>query len=437
MTLTNFNRSSYYLFILISLTTTGCSQQSAQHLAVDETEQTVLEIASHGGGKPLAVQHEPENSQQPIISQKTVVRQTSHDEENSKSEYFSEESAATSSAIAKTAVERYTHSLWTRMFSMYALPEVDHPRVTQELENFLKHPKSLITLQRRAQPYLYLIVDELESKQLPGELALLPMIESAFRVHAHSQAEAAGLWQFTPATAVTFGLKQNWWYDGRRDVFASTEAATSYLKKLHKKFNGDWLLALASYNVGARNVQKAINKNLELALDTSFWSLDLPEETKAYVPKLLAIAKLFAHAEKYNLPLQHIPNEPFFKAVNIDSQLDLSKAAELAGMPLDEFFNLNPAFNHAITAPEGSYRLLVKADNAASFKRKLAKLPKNELIKWEEHKIKKGEDLNAIAKLHDISVEAIIEINQLKEEKLAVGSVLKIPPKSVKPFVKA
>lgn len=437
MTLTNFNRSSYYLFILISLTIVGCSQQPTNHPALDQVNPT--EMLSNGGGKPLTPQQEQEleNSQQPIVSQKTVGRQTNSNEENSKSEYFTEESAATSSAIAKTAVARYTHSLWTRMFSMYALPEVDHPRVTQELENFLKHPKSLITLQRRAQPYLYLIVDELESKQLPGELALLPMIESAFRVHARSQAEAAGLWQFTPATAVTFGLKQNWWYDGRRDVFASTEAATSYLKKLHKKFNGDWLLALASYNVGARNVQKAINKNTELALDTSFWSLDLPEETKAYVPKLLAIAKLFAHAEEYNLPLQHIPNEPFFKAVNIDSQLDLSKAAELAGMPLDEFFNLNPAFNHAITAPEGSYRLLVKADNAASFKRKLAKLSKNELIKWEEHKIKKGEDLNTISKLHEISVEAIIEINQLKEEKLAVGTVLKIPPKSVKPFVKA
>jgi membrane-bound lytic murein transglycosylase D len=323
------------------------------------------------------------------------------------------------------------------MFSMYALPDVDHPRVTQEVENFLKHPKSLASLQHRAQPYLYMIIEELDSKQLPGELALLPMIESAFQVQAKSPAEAVGLWQFTPATAVTFGLKQNWWYDGRRDIFASTEAATSYLKKLHKKFHGDWLLALASYNVGARNVQKAINKNTELALDTSFWSLDLPEETKAYVPKLLAIAKIFAHAEDYNLPLEQIPNEPFLKAVNIDSQLDLSTAAELAGMPLDEFFHLNPAFNHAVTAPEGSYKLLVKAKNAASFKRKLAKLPKSEHIKWEEHKIIEGEDLNTIATLYDIPVEAIIEINQLKEEKLAVGSVLKLPPKSIKAFIKA
>ena len=437
MTFTNFNRSSYYLFILISLTTAGCSQQSVNHLAVGQPATSEMVSADELIAQESTISQSQElaSSQQPIISQKAVPRQTHADTEYQIQEQLTEET--TSSAIAKTAVERYTRSLWTRMFSMYALPQVDHPRVAQELENFLRHPKSLVALQRRAQPYLYLIVDELDSKKLPGELALLPMIESAFRVHARSQAQAVGLWQFTPATAVTFGLKQNWWYDGRRDVFASTEAATSYLKKLHKKFNGDWLLALASYNVGARNVQKAINKNTELALDTSFWSLDLPEETKAYVPKLLALAKIFAHSEDYNLPLQHIPNEPFFKAVNIDSQLDLSKAAELAGMPLDEFFNLNPAFNHAMTAPEGSYRLLVTAKNAATFKRKLASLPKSEHIKWEEHKIKKGEDLNAIAKLYDISVEALIEINQLKQEKPAVGSVLKLPPKSVKLFVKA
>jgi membrane-bound lytic murein transglycosylase D len=445
MTLTNFNRSSYYLFILISLTTTGCSEQSTSHLAIDQAvtpEPIATELQSvvpqeTAFSEYTMTPQESLVSQYPAVSQKTVRRQTKHEEANREIPQNSNESTATSTAIASTAVARHSHSLWTRMFSMYALPEIDHPRVTQELQNFLRHPKSLVALQRRAEPYLYLILEELEAKKLPGELALLPMIESAFRVNAHSQAEAAGLWQFTPATAVTFGLKQNWWYDGRRDVSASTEAATSYLKKLHKRFDGNWLLALASYNVGAGNVQKAIRKNTELALETNFWSLDLPEETKAYVPKLLAIAKIFAHAEEYNLPLQHIPNQPFFKAVNISSQLDLSTAAELAGMPLDEFFNLNPAFNHAITAPEGSYRILVKAKNAMTFKRKLAKLPKSEHVKWGEHTIKEGEDLNSIAKLHDIPVETIVEINQLKDQKLVVGSVLRLPPsKSLKTLVK-
>jgi membrane-bound lytic murein transglycosylase D len=416
MKLTNFNRSSCYLFTLILLTATGCSTQSVDRLAINE--EATAELA------------QSETNQEP-------TEKENNDSTKSETEQVSEESA-TANAIAATAVARYTKTLWGRMFSMYALPELEHPLITQELQNFLKHPKTLLALQRRAAPYLHLILDELEAKQMPGELALLPMIESSFRPLAHSPAEAVGLWQFTPATAVTFGLKQNWWYDGRRDVFASTEAATKYLKKLHKKFSGDWLLALASYNVGPKRVEREVRKNAERALDTSFWSLNLPQETRTYVPKLLAIAKIFAHAERYNLPLQPIPNRPSFKAVNISSQLDLSKAAELAGMSHDEFFNLNPAFNHAITAPEGSYRLLVKAENAFAFKRKLAKMSKTELVKWDEHKIKAGDDLESIARLHGISVEALIEINQLRDDfKLVIGNVLRLPPKSLKPFIKA
>lgn len=420
MILANFNRSSCYLFILIFLMTTGCTEKSASHLAIHQTEGSEFQ--------PSVLPETAETQASQSFTPKTVLRQTSSENEDLETAENDEESVATSTAIATTAIARHTESLWARMFSMYALPDVDHPRVAQELQNFLKHPKSLLALQRRAEPYLYHIIDELESKQMPGELALLPMIESAFRVNARSQAQASGLWQFTPATAVTFGLKKNWWYDGRRDVTASTAAATRYLKKLHKKFGGDWLLALASYNVGAGNVQKAIRKNTELGKDTSFWSLDLPRETKAYVPKLLAIAKIFSHSEQYNLPLQAIPNKPFFKSINISSQLDLSKAAELAGMPLNEFFNINPAFSHAITAPEGSTQILVKADNAETFEQKLADLPKSDHVKWLEHKIKAGEDLNSIAKLHSISVETLIEINQLKAKKIVVGSVLRLPP---------
>jgi membrane-bound lytic murein transglycosylase D len=204
------------------------------------------------------------------------------------------------------------------------------------------------------------------------------------------------------------------------------------LKQLNKKFNGDWLLALASYNVGPGNVQKAIRKNGELGSKPDYWSLDLPRETREYVPKLLAIAKLFANAEKYNLPLHPIPNHPFLKAVHIDSQLDLTKAAELAGMPLEEFLNLNPGFNHAITAPHGSYKLLIQVNKAAAFKRKLAQLPKGERVKWLAHTVKAGEDLNAVAKFHGVSVDTLLVINGLTDVKVAAGSVLRIPPESVK-----
>ncbi len=453
MILANFNRSSYYLFILNVLMLSGCTEQSASHLSIDQEmpaktivnemlePQPAVQVQQAAQAEPpvapakiepAAVPQTLTESQRPIVSQKTVVRQTSVINPQlpfaEKIQHKQSVTKSTANSIAALAVARHTRSLWKRLFSMYALPDADNPRVTQEVQNFLKHPKNLTALQRRAQPYLYMIVDQLDTKQLPGELALLPMIESAFQVNAQSHAEAAGLWQFTPTTGTSYGLKQNWWYDGRRDVSASTEAATTYLKRLNKQFDGDWLLALASYNSGARTVQKAIKKNLDQSLDASYWSLDLPEETKSYVPKLLAIAKILSHAEEYNLALHPISNSPVFKAVDISSQLDLSKAAELAGMPEDEFFSLNPAFNHAITAPDGSYKLLIKSKNAASFKRKLAQLPKTELVKWTEHKIKAGEDLNAIAKLHEVTVETIVEINQLKEQKLVIGSVLRLPP---------
>ncbi len=425
MILTNFNKSLGYLSFALFLITTGCSETSSKHISLNEKANDAITIQAESAlFKPLSSQtvlldendfedERPEVDEPAVPAQEIVVK-------------------TTAKAIARNAVAKHTKSLWTRMFSMYALPQVDNPRVEQELQNFLKHPKSLLALQRRAQPYLYFILDELEAKKLPGELALLPMIESAFRVNARSSAQAAGLWQFTPATGDTFALKQNWWYDGRLDISASTEAATKYLKQLNKKFNGDWLLALASYNVGPGNVQKAIRKNGELGSKPDYWSLDLPRETKEYVPKLLAIAKLFANAEKYNLPLQPIANQPFVRTVHIDSQLDLTKAAEMAGMPLNDFLNLNPAFNHLITAPHGSYKLLIQSSKVSSFKRKLAQLPKNERVKWLAHTVKAGEDLNTVAKFHGVSVDTLLVINGLSDVKVAVGSVLRIPPESVK-----
>ncbi len=425
MILTNFNKSLGYLSFAIFLSSTGCSQTSSKHIALNEKANDAIAIQAESA------------LFQPISSHTVMLDENDFEDERPELDESAEQTEeivvkTTAKAIAHNAVAKHTKSLWTRMFSMYALPEVDNPRVEQELQNFLKHPKSLLALQRRAQPYLYFILDELEAKKLPGELALLPMIESAFRVNARSQAQAAGLWQFTPATGDTFALKQNWWYDGRLDISASTEAATRYLKQLNKKFNGDWLLALASYNVGPGNVQKAMRRNSELATKADFWSLDLPKETREYVPKLLAIAKLFANAEKYNLPLHPIPNQPFLKAVHIDSQLDLTKAAELAGMPLNDFLNLNPAFNHLITAPHGSYKLLVQANKVASFKRKLAQLPKNERVKWLAHTVKPGEDLTSVAKFHGVSVDTLLVINGLTDVKVAAGSILRIPPESVK-----
>jgi membrane-bound lytic murein transglycosylase D len=265
-------------------------------------------------------------------------------------------------------------TLWERMFSLYALPKVEHRAVDREVSWFINHPDYLKRAQRRAEPFLYTIVRQLEKQKMPGELALLPIVESAFQPHAVSPARAAGIWQFIPETGRRYGLKRSRSYDGRRDVYASTRAAIKYLKKLNKDFNGDWLLAVAAYNCGEGAVAKAIQRNEARNLPTDFWSLDLPEETKAYVPRLLAVSKVFANAEEYAVDLHYIPNEAIFKPVKVSSQLDLALAADAADMSLEQMLELNPGFKRQHTDIEGSYRLFVPADKSRQFKKELARL---------------------------------------------------------------
>jgi membrane-bound lytic murein transglycosylase D len=265
-------------------------------------------------------------------------------------------------------------TLWERIFSLYALPKVEHRSVDREVSWFINHPDYLKRAQRRAEPFLYTIVRQLEKHKMPGELALLPIVESAFQPHAVSPARAAGIWQFIPETGRRYGLKRSRSYDGRRDVYASTRAAIKYLKKLNNDFNGDWLLAVAAYNCGEGAVAKAIQRNEARNLPTDFWSLDLPEETKAYVPRLLAVSKVFANADKYAVDLHYIPNEAIFKPVKVSSQLDLALAADAADMSLERMLELNPGFKHQHADIEGPYRLFVPADKSRKFKKELARL---------------------------------------------------------------
>lgn len=318
-------------------------------------------------------------------------------------------------------------TIWDRMLSLYALPEIDNARIDREVNWYLRNPEYLTRVQQRAEPYLYFILDEIEAKNIPGEMALLPIVESAFRPDAESPAQASGLWQFIPPTGRLYGLKQNSWYDARRDVVESTQAATTFLKELSETFNNDWLLALASYNAGKGNIQNAIGRNLDKGLPTDFWSLNLNNETSAYVPRLLAIAKIFANPDKYNLNLQKIPNEPYFELVDVKSQIDLGKAAEMAETPLDHFFRLNPGFNRWSTDPTGPHRLLIPVDKAGSFKEKLAELPHEERIKWEHHTVSGKENLKTIARNHNTTVEHIQEVNHLDDDTVAQGKILLIP----------
>ncbi len=323
--------------------------------------------------------------------------------------------------------------LWQRIRHGYAINEsLNHPEITQQLEWFVRHPDYIARVVERARPYLHYIVDELEQRHMPLEIALLPVVESGFQPFAYSHGRAAGLWQFIPGTARLYGLKQNWWYDGRRDVMASTKAALDYIEKLYRDF-GDWQLALAAYNCGEGTVSRAIKRNIKAGKPTHFWSLDLPRETSTYVPKLLAIAELVNHPEQYHITLKPIDNSPFLTVVDIGTQIDLALAAKLAGISTEEIYQYNPGFNRWATQPDGPHRLVLPIDKAAEFQQALADLPPEKRVQWTRHKIKQGESLGHIARHYKTTIAVIKKANGLHSNQIRAGHFLLIPVASAAP----
>ncbi len=318
-------------------------------------------------------------------------------------------------------------NLWVRIRDGLGLPEPDNARVKVQLNWYARHPEYLDRAFARSEPFLHFIQQEVEARHMPSEIALLPVVESAFRPFAYSHGRAAGLWQFIPSTGRRFGLKQNWWYDGRRDVYASTRAALDYLNQLKNDFNGDWLLALAAYNSGEGTVLAAQARNRRRGRPTDFWHLGLPRETRAYVPKLLALGELIAHPKRYGITLPPIPDKPFLAVVQIRSQIDLARAAQLSGLSLDEIYRLNPGFNRWATAPDGPHRLLLPKDDAAAFLGKLAELPPHERISWARHRIRPGESLSVIARRYHTTVAVLRRINKLRGNRIRAGHHLLIP----------
>ena len=320
--------------------------------------------------------------------------------------------------------------LWPRIISLFALPTTRNKRVLRELKWYVNHTDYLQRVQLRAEPYLFEIVEQLEKQGVPGELALLPIVESAFQPHAQSPARAHGIWQFIPSTGRLYGLKQNWWYDGRRDIYASTQAAIRYLQKLNREFDGDWLLALAAYNCGEGAVHKAIRKNARRHRPTNFWSLRLPRETRNYVPRLLAVSRIFANAKRYHLALRPIQNRPVLERVPIGSQLDMAVAAELAGISIEKLYHYNPAYNQWATDPSGPHRLMIPAEQSSTFKNALAGLLDDQRIKLKHHKVKRGESLRSVAHAHNTTTEIIKQTNRLKRNSLHAGQQLIVPVSS-------
>ena len=320
-------------------------------------------------------------------------------------------------------------NVWDVLRSQFQLNhEVSQPEVQKQIRWLSSHPHYVIKMAQKSQPYIYHIVSELKQKRLPGELALVPMIESAYDPFAYSGAGAAGLWQLMPGTGSGLGLKQDWWYDGRRSIKLSTQAALQYLGYLHKFFNGNWVLAIAAYDSGEGTIRRAIyNSKQKNQKRIHFWSLNIPRETQAYIPRLMALAEIIKYHKYYNIKLPDIPYQPYFCEIDIGNQIELNKAASLADMPYRELLKLNPGYNRWTTAPYGPHRLLIPMDKVQTFKDNLAKIPKEELVNWKKHQVQKGETLSEIAQSYHTTIVLLKELNQLKNTSLKMGQTLLIP----------
>lgn len=319
-------------------------------------------------------------------------------------------------------------NVWSRIRNNFSFDlDIDNKAIRQQRNWYAKHPNYFKRVSKRAERYLYHVANALEEHNMPAELALLPIVESAFDPFAYSHGRASGMWQFIPATGKRFGLKQDWWYDGRRDVVKSTQAAIDYMNYLHKRFDGDWLLALAAYNSGEGNVNKAIRANRKQGKATDFWSLRLPKETEAYVPKLIALAQILNEPARYGVEFPAVKDEPYFVSVDVGSQIDLAQAAELADIELDELYLLNPGFNRWATSPEGPHQLIVPVKKASAFEERLAQLPKEKRINWVRYTIKSGDTISTIAAHYRTTSKALREINELRSNRIRAGKALFVP----------
>jgi membrane-bound lytic murein transglycosylase D len=316
--------------------------------------------------------------------------------------------------------------LWERIRNGFTLVDLDTPEVKQAEDWYASRPDYMARMIERSRRYLYYIVTEVEKRGMPLETALLPMIESAYNPMAYSSGRASGIWQFIPSTGKSYGMKQNWWMDERRDVVAATGGALDYLQKLYAEFD-DWYLALAAYNWGEGSVRRAIAANQKRGLPTDYLSLPMPAETRNYVPKLQAVKNIVRDPEAYNLELAHIPEAPYFTVVRTTRKMDVKIAAELAEMPLDEFLSLNPQHNRPVIAGADETTILLPYDKAELFASKLA-LSHQPMVTWQAYKTKPNETLPQLAAHFGLSLETLRTVNGIgARANVPVGHALLVP----------
>ena len=408
-----------YSSIALTMLLSGC-QSPQTHPSPETAEQTQSSSDETGS---CEVGKTPIKNQQDCEIAKDGVIDVIHPEEDLVVSAKPDEKDALDKEPAPVVIT----DVWARIANQLNFEVPDNRRVAVQRNWYLKHPEYMARVTRRAQPFLFYITSQIEEQEMPLELALLPIVESAFDPFAYSHGRAAGMWQFIPGTARRFGIRQSWWYDGRRDVIASTDGALSYLTYLYKYFDGNWLHALAAYNSGEGRVRRAIKRNQQAGKPTDFWSLDLPRETRAYVPKLLALADILKNKQSYDFAWPAIENVPVIKIVDLGSQVDLAFAADLAGMDLKALQALNPGFNRWATDPDGPHHLVLPADKAENFTRQLASIDRDERLNWVRHTVKRGDSLLKLANQYHTTAKIIRQVNNLDSNMIRIGDHIMVP----------
>jgi membrane-bound lytic murein transglycosylase D len=373
--------------------------------------------ATTGTGTVETVQTAPE----PIVEPETIPSSTATIDEH----LFVPDPEP---VLTDAAEVRVYDSVWERLVHNFSMPECSaNEQSVKWAQWYSERPEYMERIFKRAQPWIYYIANEIEERDLPGELALLPIVESAYDPFAYSSGRALGAWQFIASTGRNYGLNQNWWYDGRRDVWASTDAALVYLSTMAEMFEGDWLLALAGYNSGENRVARQVKKNRAAGKPADFWNLRLPRETRGYIPKLLGLTCLFKYPEHYDFQLPQTPDRQVIAAVDIGQQADLVLVAQMADVPIDVLFTLNPGYNRWATSPDGPYRVVLPVEGAELLEASLEKIDASALMRWDRVVVQNGDTLSEISARHHVPVSVLRSSNDLNGDLIRVGQQLRLP----------
>lgn len=323
---------------------------------------------------------------------------------------------------------RNADNLWDALREEFVLQHYENtPAVQEKIEWFMNNQDYLLRSASRAAPYLYYILQQVRKRHLPAELVLLPIIESGYNPFAISNVGATGIWQMMPGTASGLGIKRDLWYDGRRDVIASTRGALNYLAYLQSFFEGNWLLAIAAYNTGEGNVLAAIRRNIRDGRDTDFWSLPLAQQTKDYVPSLLALATIISHPDQYPVYFPPVRNAPYLGQVDVGSAMNLKYASQLAGISYQKMIQLNPGFNRPATSSKVPYKIVLPIENVAQFTENLARTPMTPTIHWLHYRVKTGDTLASVSRKFNTTPTDIRKLNHLTKTNFRRGLNLLIP----------